>query len=75
MTTHIIDCGHAVIRLDVAADHAHLTVICPSIHDEEIHQPAESAMAFLEPDAARQLVKALSDLVKPSLKSVSKDQH
>ncbi|MDR5726386.1 MAG: hypothetical protein RB191_02845, partial [Terriglobia bacterium] len=75
MSSHVIDCGHAVIRLEVLEDHAHLTVIAPSMHDENFHQPAESAMAYLEPDSARALVAALSGLAKPGLKSVGKGQH
>jgi hypothetical protein len=77
MTTHVIDCGHAVIRIEIADDHAHLTVMTPSFHCEDTHQPAESAMAYLEPDAVRVLVKALSEFVpresKPALKSASRD--
>lgn len=60
MTAHLIDCGHSVIRIEIESDHAHLTVISPSIHDEAMHQPAESAMAFLNEAQVKELMVALS---------------
>lgn len=74
MSAILIDCGHAVIRIEIANDHIHLTVITPSMTDEGYHAPAESAMATFGHTEARAIIDALGKL-KPGLKSVSKDQH
>jgi hypothetical protein len=74
MTSILVDCGHAVIRIEVADDHAHMEILCPSIHDEDTNRPAESASAYIGAAQARQIIDALGHL-KPALKSVGKDQH
>lgn len=74
MINFLIDCGHAVIRIEIDDSHAHLTVIAPSITEENYHQPAESAMAIFGPTEARAIIDALGK-VKQGLKAVSKDQH
>ena len=79
MSATVIDCfGPDVIKIDIADDHAHMTVLTSSWSNENGHMPAESASVAFSPEAAQTLIDALTPLAKmkkPTLRSVEKREH
>jgi hypothetical protein len=66
----IIDCGHGVIRIDIAGDHCHLEVMTPSMAgDDHYNVPAESANVHIDYDQAQLLIAELQKIQKPAGKS------
>ena len=59
----VIDLDVEVLRIELAGDHAHITLICPAMSgDDNWNQPAQSAQASINYEQAQQIIAELQKI-------------